>query len=139
MSGAASAPRAIPTMYFLLYPPFKGRKSHVSTSGRKIAAFRQYLLLPGFHQPSMSPGNNWQAIARDHDWQVAYGEGDFDSREDGLNKNLYTYFFDGSTYLVKEKIHSWNCARRQPRAGALRSAAAFSGPGGSRPRYSLCR
>src|ERR1700716_2462854 len=92
MSGAASAPRAIPTMYFLLYPPFKGRKSHVSTSGRKIAAFRQYLLLPGFHQPSMSPGNNWQAIARDHDWQVAYGEVDFDSREDGLNKNLDTRF-----------------------------------------------
>jgi len=100
MPGAASAPGAIPTMYFLLYRPFKGRKSHVSTLGRKISAFREYLLLPRFHQPSMSPGNNWQAIARDHDWQVAYGEVDFDSREDGLNKNLDTRFFDGSTYLV---------------------------------------
>jgi len=48
----------------------------------------------------MSPGNSWRAITRDHDWQVAYGEVDFDSREDGLNKNLDTRFFDGSTYLV---------------------------------------
>jgi len=48
----------------------------------------------------MSPGNNWQAIARDHDWHVAYGEVDFDSQEDGLNKDLDTRFFDGSTYLV---------------------------------------
>jgi hypothetical protein len=100
MPGAASAPGAIPIMYFLLYPPFKGRKSHVSTSGRKISAFPQYLLLPQFHQPSISPGNNWRAIARDPDWPVAYGEVDFDSRGNGLNKNLDTRFFDGATYLV---------------------------------------
>src|SRR3982074_3966773 len=100
MPGAASAPGAIPTMYFLLYPPFKGRKSHVSTFGRKISAFRQYLLLPRFHQPSMSPGNNWQAIARDHDWQVAYGEGDFYFWGEGLNQNYITRFFDCFALLV---------------------------------------
>jgi hypothetical protein len=48
----------------------------------------------------MSPGNNWRAIARNPDWQVAYGEVDFDSRENGLNKNLDARFFDGSTNFV---------------------------------------
>jgi hypothetical protein len=27
---------------------------------------------------------------------------------------LDTYFFDGPTKIVQEKIHSWNCARREP-------------------------
>jgi len=48
MPGAASAPGAIPPVYFLLYLQFKGRKSHVSMSDGKIVTFSQYLSLPGF-------------------------------------------------------------------------------------------
>jgi hypothetical protein len=87
MPGATSAPGAIPTMYFLLYPPFKGRKSHVSTADRKISTpFAIPFILLQIHATVT--------------WQVADGEVDSDPQGNGLNKNLDTRFFDGSTYLV---------------------------------------
>src|SRR3954447_10535599 len=37
---------------------------------------------------------------------------------------LDTHLFDGPANYMWEKIHSWNCARRQVRAGASRKPAA---------------